>query len=325
MSQSNTKRTSALIARPSQPNVAPIIPPFAGYGAAGSAGVHLSAPPSWPAGNMPGQQYAGTVQGIPTFGGMSYGMPVGMSMASTVSAPTPLYAAPYPPQTLPPLHYAPANGMHYAIPANQPQQLPYIQPYTPQSFYAMPQFATPAPRTTAAGYTLSSAYIPSPLPPPRTAGPGPTRDRTKPSKANKPSVPRPPKAPKPAPAIVVPVVFTCRKVECGFSASQRLVREHEEDRHLIYAPGREPKPWVSSIKPGAESYVLLFLLFRTTNSHSWADEFEISRARIEGSSISLDSPEAIAKWIEDRKKRWPSIKVVEDKVSRLYQSSFERN
>ena len=38
------------------------------------------------------------------------------------------------------------------------------------------------------------------------------------------------------------------------------------------------------------------------------------RARIEGSNISLDSPEAIAKWIADRKKRWPSNQVVEDKV-----------
>jgi hypothetical protein len=28
----------------------------------------------------------------------------------------------------------------------------------------------------------------------------------------------------------------------------------------------------------------------------------------------LDSPEAIAKWIEDRKKRWPSNKVVVEKV-----------
>lgn len=41
----------------------------------------------------------------------------------------------------------------------------------------------------------------------------------------------------------------------------------------------------------------------------------MTRARIEGTSISLDSPEAIAKWIEDRKKRWPSNKVVEEKVN----------
>lgn len=47
----------------------------------------------------------------------------------------------------------------------------------------------------------------------------------------------------------------------------------------------------------------------------WIDDN--NRARIEGSNISLDSPEAIAKWIEDRKKRWPSFKVVEEKVSYL--------
>jgi len=36
---------------------------------------------------------------------------------------------------------------------------------------------------------------------------------------------------------------------------------------------------------------------------------------IEGTSVTLDSPEAVAKWIEERKKRWPSNKVVEERVS----------
>lgn len=34
---------------------------------------------------------------------------------------------------------------------------------------------------------------------------------------------------------------------------------------------------------------------------------------IEGTGLSLDTPEAVEKWIEDRKKRWPSKKVVEEK------------
>jgi len=37
------------------------------------------------------------------------------------------------------------------------------------------------------------------------------------------------------------------------------------------------------------------------------------RAVIEGTGIALDTPEAVAKWISDRKKRWPSKKVVEEK------------
>jgi len=37
------------------------------------------------------------------------------------------------------------------------------------------------------------------------------------------------------------------------------------------------------------------------------------RAVIEGTGIALDTEEAVAKWISDRKKRWPSKKVVEEK------------
>lgn len=41
-----------------------------------------------------------------------------------------------------------------------------------------------------------------------------------------------------------------------------------------------------------------------------------SRAVIEGTGIALDTPEAVARWIEERKKRWPSKKVVDEKVRR---------
>ena len=45
-----------------------------------------------------------------------------------------------------------------------------------------------------------------------------------------------------------------------------------------------------------------------------SDPIRSVRARIEGANISLDSPEAVAQWIADRKKRWPSNKVVQEKV-----------
>ncbi|GAA5861413.1 hypothetical protein JCM3774_000241 [Rhodotorula dairenensis] len=85
-----------------------------------------------------------------------------------------------------------------------------------------------------------------------------------------------------------PEVVKCCKDDCTFSGPRRAVREHEEDRHLIFAPGREPKPWSGSLKP-------------------------IDGSVIEGTGISLDTPEALARWIEERKKRWPSKKVVEEK------------
>jgi hypothetical protein len=46
-----------------------------------------------------------------------------------------------------------------------------------------------------------------------------------------------------------PEVVRCCKDDCTFTGSRKAVREHEEDRHLIFAPGREPKPWNGSLKP----------------------------------------------------------------------------
>jgi hypothetical protein len=36
---------------------------------------------------------------------------------------------------------------------------------------------------------------------------------------------------------------------------------------------------------------------------------------IEGTSIKLDTPEAIEAWIAERKAKWPTHKVIQDKVS----------
>jgi hypothetical protein len=43
---------------------------------------------------------------------------------------------------------------------------------------------------------------------------------------------------------------------------------------------------------------------------------------IEGTSIKLDTPEAIEAWIAERKAKWPTQKVIQDKVSLV--SSFLR-
>ncbi|KAM0793692.1 hypothetical protein ACM66B_001119 [Microbotryomycetes sp. NB124-2] len=78
----------------------------------------------------------------------------------------------------------------------------------------------------------------------------------------------------------------CSLVECDFKGTAKQVREHEEDRHLIFAPGREPKPWSGKLATGVV---------------------------IEGTNMSLDTPEAVAQWIEERKKRWPTNKLVAEK------------
>lgn len=42
--------------------------------------------------------------------------------------------------------------------------------------------------------------------------------------------------------------MSCQKDGCSFEGTRKLVREHEEDRHLIFAEGREPKPYVATYK-----------------------------------------------------------------------------
>ncbi|KAK4050453.1 hypothetical protein OIV83_003523 [Microbotryomycetes sp. JL201] len=78
----------------------------------------------------------------------------------------------------------------------------------------------------------------------------------------------------------------CSLDGCEFQGSSKQAREHEEDRHLIFAPGREPKPWSGKLATGVT---------------------------IEGTSMSLDTPEAVAQWIEERKKRWPTNRLIAEK------------
>lgn len=130
----------------------------------------------------------------------------------------------------------------------------------PQPFY--PQHPSHAPLTTPDGYTLSSSYVP----PPHQAGTLSNesgRPSKKPRRGGKfpaaavnaqpppdPSLDPSPKAVKPPPASRGPEKFSCCQTDCKFTGSKKQVREHEEDRHLIYAPGREPKPWQGSYKSG---------------------------------------------------------------------------
>ena len=117
--------------------------------------------------------------------------------------------------------------------------------YPPQHQQPSPYPSQPGPRTTAEGYTISSVYVappPSAAPPPQA---GPSSGRAPKQKGPKSkSAGAGPAAPPPPPAS-----FKCCKEDCTFTGGQRQVREHEEDRHLIFAPGREPKPWKGSYAP----------------------------------------------------------------------------
>ncbi|GAA5997299.1 uncharacterized protein JCM10292_000161 [Rhodotorula paludigena] len=210
------------------------------------------------------------------------------------------YSAPHGFQPAPPQAQYSASGSYqqsvyppsFYPPGSQHHQQPYPYPHhalTPASYGGASQYH---PQTTDDGYTLSSTY----------SGPSSSTSRAGPSSSSSNKRPRAPAPsssfiPAPAPASASATApappkrnepTRCSLPECTFTGSKKQVREHEEDRHLIYAPGREPKPWNGSLKP-AEGAV------------------------IEGTGIALDTPEAVARWIEERKKRWPSKKVVDEK------------
>ncbi|KAK4699948.1 hypothetical protein P7C70_g6304, partial [Phenoliferia sp. Uapishka_3] len=243
-------------------------------------------------------------------GGMGMGMRMGAPLATWQPAGAPQGWGPGVPQYA----HQPSQGMAHPLPTaphlfgyagGYQQSFQQQQPYFPppqqfnQQFYPQPPplgVQGPAtPRTTAEGYTISSSYVAPPPEPPSAVPRRPTNPGTGRGGGNgmarggaRGGQGQGREGERGGGGGGGPT-SKCSQAGCSFEGQRKAVREHEEDRHLIYAPGKEPKPWVGSYK---------------------APE----GVQIEGTSISLDSPEAIAKWIEERKKKWPSAKVVEVKV-----------
>ena len=277
----NAGPSRPLIQRPqsSTPQPSPYAHPSAlGHSIAGAlSGVRL---PGQQPGAYPSPPGAGYWPAPPPLGGLpsrlgqqhqfSAGYPQAQAGYPYPPAPN-LYghgAYPYPP---PPAPAGTFPGQAY--PAQQYQQ--YAQPPQPQPYSAQTQLhhslpsnpmrngqgpaasTSQLPRLTPDGYAISPTYT-QPTPPVSNQN------------GNKPSAPRPPKQkeygrgivalPNPPKAKAVgggggggggggPQVVNCQVEGCTFSGGKRAVREHEEDRHLVYQPGREPKAWSGSYEP----------------------------------------------------------------------------
>ncbi|GAA5972669.1 hypothetical protein JCM11641_002966 [Rhodosporidiobolus odoratus] len=299
------RRTAPLISRPS--GSSPAAPPTFSSGLGGAiagalGGMGYSAPPPPKHGGhgvgVYGQQGGGGALPPLHFGiGGGYGQPGERVPPAAYGQPQhygqqpnwvapPQQYQPYPshslppPSAYPPSVYPPSHQLHHqpapppSLPYASTSSIPY--PHRPQHSCSQP------PQTTSDGYTFSSAYDPS-------LDLGPTRSSSGPGSGlgKRSRGPGGPGGDKQQ-ANQGPQIVSCCQEGCGFTGRKKQVQEHEEDRHLIYAPGREPKPWSGSLKP-------------------------IDGAVIEGTGLSLDTPEAVAKWIAERKKRWPSQKVVNEK------------
>ncbi|KAJ3909778.1 hypothetical protein F5879DRAFT_871428 [Lentinula edodes] len=92
----------------------------------------------------------------------------------------------------------------------------------------------------------------------------------------------------------------CTYRGCKFTGSAKCVEIHMMDRHLIYPPGwdsRKKKDWDAD--PSLKGKPIL----------------------IQGTNLTLDTPDAIDAWVEERKKRWPSSTLIAEKKRKFEQAS----
>ncbi|CAE6521476.1 unnamed protein product [Rhizoctonia solani] len=98
----------------------------------------------------------------------------------------------------------------------------------------------------------------------------------------------------------------CGHEGCLFAGTHKEVEVHKMDRHLIFPPGWQEKVKGKRKRDGDDDgYVDEEAQFRTSGA-----------ASILGTDVKLDSPEAIAAWLEERKKRWPSAQRIVEKAQR---------
>ncbi|KAH7344983.1 hypothetical protein B0J17DRAFT_624239 [Rhizoctonia solani] len=96
----------------------------------------------------------------------------------------------------------------------------------------------------------------------------------------------------------------CGHEGCLFAGTHKEVEVHKMDRHLIFPPGWQEKGKGKRKRDEDDNdYVDEEAQFRTSGGVS-----------ILGTDVKLDSPEAMATWLEERKKRWPSAKRIAEKA-----------
>ncbi|KIK91014.1 hypothetical protein PAXRUDRAFT_14020 [Paxillus rubicundulus Ve08.2h10] len=181
---------------------------------------------------------------------------------------------------------------------------PYAQQHTqcnvsPHYYHAYMQAHTNgAPGMTAEGYTLSSTYVPGN----RTARPTL-------STPVRPPQDRPSAQPQTVRQITNPLTYgswyqpgncRCTRQGCPFAGSRKAVETHMMDRHFIFPPGWENR-----------------------SKDDWDTDLSLKGkpVAIQGTSLLLDTPEAIDAWIAERRKRFPTAEKVEDNKRKLEEAA----
>ena len=108
----------------------------------------------------------------------------------------------------------------------------------------------------------------------------------------------------------------CTYHSCSFSGSLKAVEIHMMDRHLIYPPG-----WVQKKKgsdwdadPSLKGCIYTYMFSWTYLTSSI---FSRKMVPIQGTSVILNTPEALDAWLAERKKRWPTAQRIEEKKKKM--------
>ena len=108
----------------------------------------------------------------------------------------------------------------------------------------------------------------------------------------------------------------CTYHSCSFSGSLKAVEIHMMDRHLIYPPG-----WVQKKKgsdwdadPSLKGCIYTYMFSWTYLTSSI---FSRKMVPIQGTSVVLNTPEALDAWLAERKKRWPTAQRIEEKKKKM--------
>lgn len=188
---------------------------------------------------------------------------------------------------------------------------PYAQ-YSMSSHYYQAYMQVMQPATNAEGYTLSSTYSPQ-------HNTGGTTFRSDPRDASS-SIHERTNDKKPDctggqthGGWYQPGNCRCTRPGCAFTGSKKSVDIHMMDRHLIFPPGWQKKDeWDTD--PSLKGWVWFYIRFGYCLQ---IDRWLSKPIAIQGTSLILDSKEAIDAWIAERKNRFPTTMKVEDKKRKL--------
>lgn len=225
---------------------------------------------------------------------------------------------PLPPNAPPQTPYYIALGMSEALryPYAQPAMNQFHNSYSTHYVNAYLQ-AQQLAHTTSEGYTLSSTYDPRATMYRGNSGhqvPSSIRGRGQGHRTQASNIPRQPIQQRGS--WYQPGNSRCTYHSCSFSGSSKAVEIHMMDRHLIYPPGwvqkKKGSDWDADPSLKGCIYTYMFSWTYLTNSI-----FSRKMVPIQGTSVVLNTPEALDAWLAERKKRWPTAQRIEEKKKKM--------